>query len=221
MKDLFGKQVTDEKYNEFFEGFEKFIQKDINYKKLQLDRVTKFIENIPESELDNWMNKFLKWEEEYERYCYDKLHVQTSSKIFNAFIDYIEVNGKSVKNTKNERFFAGGAYTIRGYEERKIGPIDAVTKDPLGGESMIVGNIEYTYPLFEFLKAAAFFDTGNVWRRMEDVGTGNFKSSFGFGARIKTPIGPVRLDYGIPLNKEPGEESKSPGRFHFSISHGF
>ena len=120
-----------------------------------------------------------------------------------------------------ERFFAGGAYTIRGYEERKIGPIDTVTKDPLGGESMFVGNIEYTYPLFDFLKAAAFFDTGNVWRRMEDIGSGNFKSSFGFGARIKTPIGPVRLDYGIPLSKEPGEETKSAGRFHFSISHGF
>ena len=120
-----------------------------------------------------------------------------------------------------ERFFAGGAYTVRGYEERKIGPIDTATKDPLGGESMLVGNIEYTYPLLDFLKAAAFFDTGNVWRRMEDIGSGGFKSSFGFGARIKTPIGPVRLDYGIPLNKEPGEETKSAGRFHFSISHGF
>jgi outer membrane protein insertion porin family len=120
-----------------------------------------------------------------------------------------------------ERFFAGGADTIRGYEERKIGPIDTATKDPLGGESIVIGNIEYTYPLFEFLKAAIFFDTGNVWKKMDEVGSGNFKSSFGFGARIKTPIGPIRLDYGIPLNKAPGEEDKSSGRFHFSVSHGF
>jgi len=120
-----------------------------------------------------------------------------------------------------ERFFAGGAYTIRGYEERKIGPIDTATKDPLGGESMLIGNIEYTYPLYDFLKAAVFFDTGNVWKRFSDIGIGGFKSSFGLGARIKTPIGPIRLDYGIPLNKAPGEEDKSSGKFHFSVSHGF
>jgi len=120
-----------------------------------------------------------------------------------------------------ERFFAGGAYTIRGYEERKIGPIDLVSKDPLGGESMLIGNIEYTYPLLSFLKLAAFYDTGNVWSKMDDIGSGGFKSSFGLGVRIKTPIGPIMLDYGIPLDKEPGEDSKSDGRFHFSASHGF
>jgi outer membrane protein insertion porin family len=120
-----------------------------------------------------------------------------------------------------ERFFAGGAYTIRGYEERMVGPIDSKSKDPLGGESMLVGNIEYTYPLFSFLKVAAFFDSGNVWSKMNDIGAGGFKSGFGLGVRIKTPIGPIMLDYGIPLNKEPGEDTKSSGRFHFSASHGF
>jgi len=120
-----------------------------------------------------------------------------------------------------ERFFAGGAYTIRGYEERSIGPIDTASKDPLGGESMLVGNIEYTYPLFDFLKLAAFYDTGNVWEKMSNIGQGGFKSGFGLGLRIKTPIGPILLDYGIPLNKAPGEESKKSGRFYFSASHGF
>ena len=55
-----------------------------------------------------------------------------------------------------ERYFAGGANTIRGYHERKIGPIDSVSKDPLGGESMLIGNLEYLYPVFSFLKLAAF-----------------------------------------------------------------
>ncbi|MDD2752255.1 MAG: outer membrane protein assembly factor BamA, partial [Candidatus Omnitrophica bacterium] len=59
-----------------------------------------------------------------------------------------------------ERFFTGGASTIRGYDERRAGPVDPVTKDPLGGASMLVGNIEYTYPLFNFLKVAAFYDVG-------------------------------------------------------------
>lgn len=120
-----------------------------------------------------------------------------------------------------ERFFAGGAYTVRGYEERKIGPIDSVSKDPLGGEAMIVANVEYTYPLISFIKLAAFYDTGNVWEKLGDIGKGGFKSGVGLGVRIKTPIGPIMLDYGIPLNKAAGEDSKGSGRLHFSASHGF
>jgi outer membrane protein insertion porin family len=120
-----------------------------------------------------------------------------------------------------ERFFAGGASTIRGYHERKVGPIDAVSKDPLGGNSMLIANMEYTYPVLSFIKVAAFYDVGNVWEKMNKVGTGGFKSGIGFGVRLKTPIGPIMLDYGIPLNKEPGEDKVGSGRFHFSASHGF
>jgi len=120
-----------------------------------------------------------------------------------------------------ERFFAGGAYTIRGYRERKVGPNDPVSKDPLGGDAMFVGNLEYTYPLFSFLKTALFYDAGNVWEKSSKIGSGGLKSSVGLGFRIKTPIGPIMLDYGIPFNKEPGEDKKSAGRFHFSMSHGF
>jgi len=130
-----------------------------------------------------------------------------------------------------ERFFAGGAYTIRGYEERKIGPADPVSNDPLGGASMFIGNIEYVYPLFGFLKVALFYDVGNVWEKVGDIfsnkdannvtNSGGLKSSFGFGFRIKTPIGPIMLDYGIPMDKAPGENSKSSGRFHFSVSNTF
>ncbi len=119
-----------------------------------------------------------------------------------------------------ERFFAGGAYTIRGYHERKVGPIDAVTNDPIGGEALFIGNIEYTYPLTEYLRLAAFFDTGNVWTHYDELFTGSFKSSFGLGVRVKTPFGPINVDYGYPLADEPGEEGKS-GKFHFSVSRGF
>jgi outer membrane protein insertion porin family len=120
-----------------------------------------------------------------------------------------------------ERFFAGGAYTVRGYEERKVGPIDPISKDPLGGESMLIGNVEYTYPIFSFLKAATFYDVGNVWSKADKIGSGGFKSGVGLGIRLKTPIGPVMVDYGIPLNKEPGEDRKRSGRFHFNMSQGF
>ncbi len=130
-----------------------------------------------------------------------------------------------------ERFFAGGAYTVRGYEERRVGPIDKGSDDPLGGASMAVVNIEYTYPLFSFLRVAAFYDIGNVWEKAGDIfsskdangviNSGGLKSSFGIGLRINTPIGPIMLDYGIPLDKPAGEDSKDSGRFHFSASHGF
>ncbi|MDP1852982.1 MAG: outer membrane protein assembly factor BamA [Candidatus Omnitrophota bacterium] len=119
-----------------------------------------------------------------------------------------------------ERFYLGGSNSVRGYNERKIGPIDAATEDPLGGEAMILGNIEYTYPLLDFIKGAAFYDIGNVWVKSNDLGGSGFKAGVGLGLRIRTPLGPVKLDYGIPLNEEPGEDSKT-GKFHFSISRGF
>jgi outer membrane protein insertion porin family len=121
-----------------------------------------------------------------------------------------------------ERYFAGGSSTVRGYDERKLGPIDPDSKDPLGGNSMFVGNLEYTYPVFSFLKLAAFYDTGNVWEKVKTIGKGGLKSGVGCGVRIRTPIGPIMLDYGIPLDKAPGEDSKKKGgRLHFSMSQGF
>lgn len=119
-----------------------------------------------------------------------------------------------------ERFFAGGARSIRGYDERKVGPLDSLTNDPIGGESLLVGNVEWTIPLVEFLKFAVFYDVGNVWAQIDDFGNGGYKSGTGVGFRLKTPIGPVNLDYGYPLDDEPGEESRS-GKFYFSVSRGF
>jgi len=130
-----------------------------------------------------------------------------------------------------ERFFAGGAYTIRGYEERSVGPVDPSTNDPVGGNSMLIGNIEYLYPLFGFLKVAAFCDIGNVWQKIGDIASnknandvtnsGGFKTGVGIGFRVRTPIGPVMLDYGIPMSKASGKDSRGNGRFHFSVSNSF
>ncbi len=145
---------------------------------------------------------------------------------FNSVLEFrirggiVDSYGDSDKVPIFERFFVGGARTIRGYNERKVGPLDSATEDPIGGESLLVGNIEYTIPLIDFLKLASFFDVGNVWSKVDDFGNGGYKSGAGFGLRVKTPIGPVNLDYGYPLNDEPGEDSKS-GKFYFSVSRGF
>ncbi|MBU0467840.1 MAG: outer membrane protein assembly factor BamA [Candidatus Omnitrophica bacterium] len=133
---------------------------------------------------------------------------------------YVNAFDNSSKVPIFERFFAGGASTIRGYDERKVGPLDSSTNDPIGGESMFVANIEYTIPLIDFIKLAAFFDSGNVWPTVEDFGSDGFKSGMGLGLRVKTPVGPINLDYGYPLNNEPGEDGKS-GKFYFSVSRGF
>lgn len=118
-----------------------------------------------------------------------------------------------------ERFFAGGANTIRGYRERRVGPRDAASNDPIGGESMFLAGAEWTFPVVQYLKGAIFYDTGNVWRRVNDFGDGKFKHGVGVGIRVNTPIGPVRLDFGYPLVVDKDEERT--GRFHFSLSRGF
>ncbi len=128
--------------------------------------------------------------------------------------------GDSEKVPIFERFFAGGAKSIRGYNERKVGPVDSLTEDPIGGEALFVSNVELTIPLLDFIKLATFFDVGNVWASSDDFASGNLKAGTGFGFRVKTPIGPINLDYGYPLNDEPGEESRS-GKFYFSVSRGF
>ena len=122
-----------------------------------------------------------------------------------------------------ERFFAGGARTIRGYKERGVGPRDKGTNTALGGESMVVMNAELTFPVWKnLLKGAVFIDSGNVWEHYDMVGSKDdtgFKSGVGVGVRVKTPIGPVKLDYGYPLNKNYDDERN--GEFYFSVTHGF
>jgi len=123
-----------------------------------------------------------------------------------------------------ERFFAGGANTIRGYKERRVGPRDSGNNEPIGGAAVVIGNAEVTFPLYEkMLKGAVFFDAGNVWEAWNKTdelsGSGGIKAGAGIGIRVKTPIGPVRVDWGYPLVKN--YEDSRTGEFYFSMSRGF
>ncbi|MDO8525897.1 MAG: outer membrane protein assembly factor BamA [Candidatus Omnitrophota bacterium] len=121
-----------------------------------------------------------------------------------------------------ERFYAGGANTIRGYKERYVGPRDSGSNEPVGGDAILIGNIEFTFPIYEkIIKGAVFYDIGNVWPKIDDFldNATQFKSGAGFGVRVKTPIGPVRVDYGYPLSQN--HDDKREGQFYFSMSRGF
>ena len=136
----------------------------------------------------------------------------------------IDAYGDSNEVPIFERFFGGGAGTIRGYQERNVGPRDTSSSDPIGGEAMLIGSVEEVMTIVKdergrsILKGSAFYDAGDVWRRVSDFGE-SLKSGFGVGARVTTPIGPLRLDVGFPLDDVAGEKRKP--RFHFNISRGF
>ena len=117
-----------------------------------------------------------------------------------------------------ERFYAGGANTIRGYKERRVGP-EGEFGDPIGGRILGLFNAEYTYSLTKNLKWAFFYDTGKVWSDWNELEDGlKLKASVGTGIRVKTPLGPIRLDYGYALKRSEGDPQ---GRFHFSMSREF
>jgi outer membrane protein insertion porin family len=153
-----------------------------------------------------------------------------AAKYFKHFdVNVLEVKGRAgiadayedtVRVPIYERFYVGGANTVRGYRERRIGPRDPGNREPIGGESFWVVNIEETFPIFpNLIKGAIFFDSGNAYETIGDFGSGGAFSGVGAGVRIKTPIGPVKLDMGYPLDDIP-EENKEL-RFYFNISQGF
>lgn len=138
---------------------------------------------------------------------------------FGLRLGIVEAFDDSIYVPVYERFYAGGANTIRGYKERRVGP-EGEFGDPIGGRLRGLFNAEYIYQLTPGLKWAFFYDTGNVWATHGDFVWDNLKlrSSIGTGIRVKTPLGPIKLDYGYALDPKEGDNA---GRFHFSMSQQF
>lgn len=119
-----------------------------------------------------------------------------------------------------DRYFAGGSTSLRGFELRDVGPLDPVTGDSLGGQSLLLGGIELRVPLVEMVIGRAFFDFGNVWADAADWDPSELNASVGLGVELRLPIGPVTLDYGIPVVTEQDELDDS-GRLHFNMGYTF
>ncbi len=117
----------------------------------------------------------------------------------------------------DERFFNGGATTVRSFSELTLGPRDHAGY-PLGGQGYTVFNAEYTFPLIGDLYGAVFVDAGNVVSEARDFGFEDMRYAVGAGVRYNLPIGAIRFDYG--LNPSP-QQGDAQGAFHFAIGVAF
>ncbi|MEO8592625.1 MAG: translocation/assembly module TamB domain-containing protein [Candidatus Solibacter sp.] len=117
----------------------------------------------------------------------------------------------------SERFFAGGSTTIRGFAQSSLGPTTGGIVFP-GGNALLVLNNELRFPMWKYLDGVGFVDAGNVYRHVSDFSLSDLRSTAGFGVRVRTPWFLLRLDYGLKLDRRPGE---SMGRLFFSIGQAF
>ena len=102
---------------------------------------------------------------------------------------------------KSLRFFAGGGASVRGYSFESLGDTNQ-DNQVIGGKHLVELSLEYQYPITDEWSAAAFVDAGNAF---SDFNNTKLKVGLGFGARWRSPIGPVRIDIGFPKDdlKEP------------------
>lgn len=113
-----------------------------------------------------------------------------------------------------ERYVLGGINSLRGM--RYVGPYYGGTSDVIGGTTMMVFNVELVFPLIKNagMKGVVFYDAGNTWNNkyyFDDL-----RQSVGAGIRWYSPIGPLRLEYGYPIDNR-GLRSNDGGRWEFTI----
>jgi len=132
-----------------------------------------------------------------------------------------------------DRLFLGGAYNLRGYDYRDAGPKDS-RGEPLGGNMSLFGSVEYSFPIIEKVRGAIFWDVGMIESDLDAapgvnaagirnggpiIGDGEVYSNVGIGVRMFLPVGPIRIDLGLPLVKD--EFVGGSPRFQFNMGYRF
>jgi outer membrane protein insertion porin family len=153
--------------------------------------------------------------------------------------DVLEIAGRvgvadSMDNTDvpfYERYYLGGLYSLRGFKYREIGPseplLDGSGHEPVGGDTYWFATAEYSTPIIDRFRFAVFYDIGMVYpgsfsftpgpSAEPGSDTGRYADNWGIGFRLNLPIGPLRLDYGIPITSPPG--TGGSGRFQFGVGY--
>ncbi len=128
-----------------------------------------------------------------------------------------------------DRYFAGGSGTLRGYDFRDVGPQARTYRviggqvftadEAVGGEFRILNTLEAKYKLNDLVRLYTFLDSGGVWLVPDDFNFDDFKYSVGVGLGLQVPfLGPLRVDYGFPLNPDGDQGS---GQLHLQSSLNF
>lgn len=106
----------------------------------------------------------------------------------------------------DQRFYAGGTSTIRGYGYQLVGPMFPHTDNPTGGTAITTGGLEFRQRLYSNWGVVAFVDAGQVSASLKPL-PDEIRVGVGAGARYYTPIGPIRFDIAVPVDRRPGEDS--------------
>lgn len=121
-----------------------------------------------------------------------------------------------------DRYYLGGLYSLRGFQYRGISPREGDFLEPIGGNSYWFGTAEYSVPIISKekiggVRAAIFYDIGNVGEKAYSFNFNEYSDNWGLGLRLNLPIGPLRLDYALPLNHD--RYNSSSGRFQFGVGY--
>ncbi|MCO6431893.1 MAG: translocation/assembly module TamB domain-containing protein [Deltaproteobacteria bacterium] len=117
----------------------------------------------------------------------------------------------------SQRYYLGGRSSIRGFRENSLGP-RGPDDSVIGGDLLVANNFELRYMLSEYTEVHGFLDAGTVYLKERSVAVDDMRYSTGIGFRLISPLGPIGVDLGHPINEKSGEPSL---RLHFSIGSNF
>ncbi len=119
----------------------------------------------------------------------------------------------------DQRFYAGGSGTIRGYRYQSVGPTFA-NGNPVGGTAINAGTAEFRQRIGTNWGTAVFVDGGNVSKTLNPL-SGQLRFGAGAGARYYTPIGPIRLDIAVPIQRRSGPNPDDAFEIYIGLGQAF